>query len=365
MSNGANPTTDGLTPEHAAALTAIAVLAAFADGAKSDSERAAVKDVVEGLATQAGQPSTAAAVRRVLMKQTSVQAEAQKLDTPELRALAWETALAVCEADGATCAAEKGLLDELARALGRDAAQSRREVGELDAITLDAASEPTPALSTAIERVPVAPMVAPGAAAGAALAAAGAGPAAADAAKQEQALARTREADAMILRSAILTAAIELLPQGLASVAIIPLQTKLVHSIAKLNGYPMTAAMIKEFLAVIGVGVAGQVVEDYARKFLGKLAKQFLGGMAGSVAKTAVNWGTGPIMTFATTYAMGQVAQQYYSGGRTLSAVNLKALFATQVERAKTLYAQYEPQIRSTASSTSPTQILSMLRPGA
>jgi uncharacterized protein (DUF697 family) len=209
--------------------------------------------------------------------------------------------------------------------------QSRREVGELDAITLDAASEPGPALSTAIERVPVAPMVAAGAAAGAALAA-GAGPAAADAAKQEQALARTREADAMILRSAILTAAIELLPQGLASVAIIPLQTKLVHSIAKLNGYPMTAAMIKEFLAVIGVGVAGQVVEDYARKFLGKLAKQFLGGMAGSVAKTAVN---------------------------------LKALFATQVERAKTLYAQYEPQIRSTASSTSPTQILSMLRPGA
>ncbi|MCE2968165.1 MAG: YcjF family protein [Phycisphaerales bacterium] len=358
MSNGANATTDGLTPDHAAALTAIAVLAAFADGAKSDSERAAVKDVVEGLATQAGQPSTAAAVRRVLMKQTSVQAEAQKLDTPELRALAWETALAVCEADGATCAAEKGLLDELARALGRDAVQSRREVGELDAITLDAASEPTPALSTAIEREPVAPMVAAGAAAGAALAAA-------DAAKQEQALARTREADAMILRSAILTAAIELLPQGLASVAIIPLQTKLVHSIAKLNGYPMTAAMIKEFLAVIGVGVAGQVVEDYARKFLGKLAKQFLGGMAGSVAKTAVNWGTGPIMTFATTYAMGQVAQQYYSGGRTLSAVNLKALFATQVERAKTLYAQYEPQIRSTASSTSPTQILSMLRPGA
>jgi uncharacterized protein (DUF697 family)/tellurite resistance protein len=365
MSNGVNATTDGLTPDHAAALTAIAVMAAFADGAKSDSERAAVRDVVEGLATQAGQPSTSAAVRRVLMKQTSVQAEVAKLETPELRALAWETALAVCESDGATCPAERVLLDDLAKALGRDSAQAQREVGELDAIALDAGSEPSPALSTAIQRVPVGPMVAAGAA-GAAVAAAGTATLSpADAAAQQQALARTREADAMILRSAILTAAIELLPQGLASVAIIPLQTKLVHSIAKLNGYPMTGAMIKEFLAVIGVGVAGQVVEDYARKFLGKLAKQFLGGMAGSVAKTAVNWGTGPIMTFATTYAMGQVAQQYYSGGRTLSAVNLKALFATQVERAKTLYAQYELQIRSTASSTSPTQILGMLRPGA
>jgi uncharacterized protein (DUF697 family) len=170
--------------------------------------------------------------------------------------------------------------------------------------------------------------------------------------------AKAAEVDKSVLRYAILTAGLDLLPQGLASVAIIPLQTKMVHGIGATYGYPLSASSIKEFIAAIGIGSAGQMVESYARKFLGKLAGKYLG----SAAKTAVNWGTGPVLTFATTYAMGMVAKQYYAGGRTLSAVNLQTLFSKQFEQAKGLYAQYEPQVQAAASKADPRQLLTMLR---
>ena len=58
------------------------------------------------------------------------------------------------------------------------------------------------------------------------------------------------------------------------------------------------------------------------------------------------------------------VSRQYYSGGRSLSALDLKTLFSQQVEQAKGLYQRYEPQIRQTAATTDPRQLLNSLRGG-
>jgi uncharacterized protein (DUF697 family) len=302
------------------------LFAAFADGAKSEAEREHLKDVVAGF----GNPSMSEALRRVVLKETTVEAEVALLDREELRTLAWEAALGVCEADGATSPAERTFLDALAAALKRPISEARRDVSLADALDEGATSAHVP------PPVPVA-----------------AAPAVSVATD-----ARAAQVDASVLRYAILTSAIELLPQGLATLAIIPLQTKMVHGVGSTYGYTLTAASIKEFAATIGIGATGQAIEGYARRILGSLAGSVLGGLG----RTAANWATGPAMTFATTYAIGMVAKQYYAGGRTLGAIDLKTLFSQQVEQAKGLYERYEPQVRQTAANTNPAQLLASLR---
>jgi len=139
------------------------------------------------------------------------------------------------------------------------------------------------------------------------------------------------EVDSSILKYSILNGALELLPQGLATMAIVPLQMKMVYGVGKAYGVSLDRGHIKELIATVGVGMTSQVVEGFARDLLGGLAKKFLGKTAGKMVSTA----TGAAMSFATTYALGQVAKQYYAGGRKLSSVDLRALFSREVERAK------------------------------
>ncbi|MBY0263783.1 MAG: hypothetical protein K2Q20_15670, partial [Phycisphaerales bacterium] len=178
--------------------------------------------------------------------------------------------------------------------------------------------------------------------------------------------ARLAEIDSTIRTHAILCAALELLPQGLASAAIIPIQTKMVYSIGKQHGYDLSAGHIKDFIATIGVGVTSQVVESYARRLVSGMAQSLAGKVLGkSLGKTVGSWtgvGTGAAITFATTYALGQVARQYYAGGRTLSAIDLQSIFRSQVDQAKTVYEQNLPLIQQQAGKLSPGQLLSMMR---
>jgi uncharacterized protein (DUF697 family) len=166
------------------------------------------------------------------------------------------------------------------------------------------------------------------------------------------------EVDSTILKYSILNGALELLPQGLATMAIVPLQMKMVYGVGKAYGISLDKGHIKELIAAVGVGMTSQVVEGFARDLLGGLAKKFLGKTAGKMVGVA----TGAAMSFATTYALGQVAKQYYAGGRKLSSVDLRALFGREVERAKGLYVQHKPQIEQSARTLDPRQILTMVR---
>jgi uncharacterized protein (DUF697 family) len=161
-----------------------------------------------------------------------------------------------------------------------------------------------------------------------------------------------------VLKYAVLNGAIEFLPQDLATVAILPLQTKMVYRIGKRYGYALSAAHVKEFLGVIGLGMSSQIIEGYARKLFGKVAKQALGKTAGKLAQAA----TGPAMTFATTYALGRVAQQYYAGGRTLSAVDLRSLFQRSVSEGQRVYQQHEGTVRQRASGMGVSDVLNLVR---
>lgn len=333
------------------AIGSLCLLAAMADGTMSPGEREHVRAAFEGLGDGAEARALASAYRRVMLAQTTIEQEAARLGSDELRRYAFEMAVAACDADGHHGDAEQRFLDRLRSALRLDPAASAAIVADADALADLDLTDPTPATAAT-----TAVTVAGGTAATAATAAVATatGSAAGTATGRDV----SAEVDASILKYAILNGGLELLPQGLATMAIVPLQIKMVYRVGKAYGVSLDRGHVKEFIATVGVGMTSQVIENFARDLLGGLAKRFLGKSAGRMMKTA----TGAMMSFATTYALGQVAKQYYAGGRKLSSVDLRAIFGREVERAKGLYEQHRPQIEASAKSIDPRQLLTMAR---
>jgi uncharacterized protein (DUF697 family)/tellurite resistance protein len=321
-----------MTPADQSALLTIALLAAFADSAQGDQERAAVRRVADSMG--AGEVNMAALLQDVLLKRASASSAAAALTSPELRQLAFELAVGVCDADGLRNEAETRFLADLGQALGLTQPQIAEPAATADALAtvpLEEIVGKPPAASTPAVPVPAAPTVpAPGAA----------------------------ELDKTILNYSILNGALELLPQSMASMAVIPLQMKLVYRIGKAHGYELDRGHIKDLLATLGVGLTGQYLEDIGRKVMGGLFGKVAGRMAGGLARGA----TGMAFSFATTYAIGQVAKRYYAGGRTMSADVLRDTYAAMLAQAKSLHAQYVPQIEQQARNVDVSKIVQMVR---
>ncbi len=166
------------------------------------------------------------------------------------------------------------------------------------------------------------------------------------------------EINKMILNYSILNGALELLPQNLATLAIIPLQTKMVYRIGKKYGYNLDSGHIKEFIATAGVGLTSQMVEGFARKFIGGFGKKIFGGTGKKVAGTA----TGALFSFASTYGLGKVALTYYSGGRKLSMDAVRAQFDRFKSEGSQIYEKYQGDIQNRASNLSMSEILPMIK---
>ena len=321
------------------ALLTIALLAAFADGSKGEAERAEVRRVAESLGD--AQINMAALYQDVLLKRATVASAAADLSSPELKQLAFELAVGVCEADGLRNEAETRFLAELGQALGLTQPQIAERAATADALATmpleDILGKPAEATPSKV----------------ATAAAASAGPVVASVAARGDA-----ELDKMILNYSILNGALELLPQSMASMAIIPLQMKMVYRIGKEHGYELDRGHIKDLLATMGVGLTGQYLEEIGRKVIGGLLGKVAGRMAGGLARGA----TGVAFSFATTYALGQVARRYYAGGRTMSAQMLKDVYASTLAQAKGLQAQYAPQIEQQARTVDVSKIVQMVR---
>jgi tellurite resistance protein/uncharacterized protein (DUF697 family) len=304
------------------AVASLCLMAALADGGKSEAERERMKRIFESLEG----PDHASVYPRVMLGRATIESEAALLDSAALRTLAYELAVGLCDADGATSPAEREFLARLARALGIDPGEARRTVEEADAVAEAPLDVPLAATTPA--------SVAGGAAPAPILEALV--PVAAATPQPEAHDARERAVDDLILRTAMVCGGLELLPQNLATLGILPMQTKLVHDVGRHYGVRLDRGHIVEFIATIGAGMTSQVLEGYARKFLGKLAKKHLGSLAGTIGRTA----TGAAMSFASTWAIGQVARQYYAGGRTLSAIDLQRIYTEQIARGREVYAR-------------------------
>jgi uncharacterized protein (DUF697 family)/tellurite resistance protein len=305
-------------------ILTICLMAAFTDGAKHDRERDEIKRIAGSLAGEAS-ANIAGLYQDVLMKRVSLPDTAAALTTREARQLAYEMAVCVCDADGAQSDAERAFIGALGSALGL-------ESGAVQAYSAQA------------EAIATAPIASAPAAATAAYASTMSG----------------EEMDKSILNASILNGALELLPESLATMAIIPLQMKLVYRIGKSYGFDLDRGHIKDFLATIGVGLTSQYLEQAGRKLLGGLLGRIGGGLLGGLGKQAVSSG----MSFASTYALGHVAKRYYSGGRTLSKEMLQQAFNSVVGEARGLQTKYLPEIQSKARTIDATQILNMVKSG-
>lgn len=312
-----------LDPQHRAVAT-IALFAALADGRMSDEERRRVEDTLRQLAE--GEPDLASVAADVFLGRTTPERAASAITDPAFKQAAFEAAVCVCDGDGATGPEERRFLEGLHQTLGL-AAASARSVQVADALTaLPVDDERVDLLAGAALSAPPPPPP-PGA-----VAAAPPTPQAA-------------EIDSIIGRYAMVAAALELLPQTLATAGILPLQMRMVYLIGKSYGFSLDRRHIAEFLGVVGVGMASQAVERVARDVVRGLGRRLLGGLLGSAGGVA----TGAAMTYATTWALGQVARSYYASGRRLSAEQLRGAFSSAVEQGKTLYQQQAPQIAAQA----------------
>ena len=307
--------------EESRAVLAISLMAAFADGSKADREREEIKRIAESM--QDRDIDLLSLYQDVLLGRLGLQQAAAALGSEPLRQYAYEMAVCVCDADGSHSMQEKKFLDSLGAALGLDAKRT-------EAFAADAAHLAAMPLAASASLDPVAPATGVDAA----------------------------ELDKMIFNYAILNGALELLPQNLASVAIIPLQMKMVYRIGKVHGFDLDRGHIQDFLATAGVGLTSQYVEQLGRKLLGGLLGQLAGGIGRGIGSAAA----GGAFSFATTYALGQVAKRYYAEGRKLSGESLKQAFGSMLDQGKAMGERYLPQIQQKAATLDLNQVMQAAR---
>lgn len=345
-----------MQPEQTRAVMTLALMAAFADGQKDDRERDHIRDMAQSLGSSAGGADLMKTYQDVLLGRARLEDAAAALDTPGLRQLAFEMAVGVCDADGVCNEREKAFLEQLRTALDIAPSEASAITEQADAL----ANAPVRAVPVEGEDVPPAALAVAAAplAAGAAAAASASASAQGAAPGMRAASVSDAEIDSMVLNAAILNGALELLPQSLASMAIIPLQTRLVYRIGKVYGYELDKGHIADFLATVGVGLTSQYVEQFGRKLVGGLLGKVMGGLGRAVGSAA----TGSAFSFATTYALGKVAQRYYAGGRTLGTDALKSAFTRTAEEAKGLQQRYAPQIQERARGLDVGKLLKELR---
>ena len=338
-----------MTAEEIRATLTLCLMASYADGEKHDREREQIREVAQGLAGDA-QVNLPGLYQDVLLRRVELPEVLGRLASPESRQLAYEMAVCVCEADGHTSAKEDAFLAQVRQAWGLGGAHT---TGGFDAEAQAVADAPLQApLQTPLDASTAPATPAPH-------------PAAADALPTTAAQRRPgslppAEMDRKILQASIMNGAIELLPENLSTLAIIPLQMRLVYQIGQSYGYELDRGHIKDFLATLGVGLTSQYLEQAGRKLLSGLLGKAGKGLLGGLGRQAVSSG----MSFAATYALGHVANQYYAGGRTLSTDMLKDAYQHVMQDGQQLQARYLPQMQATARQLDTAKILSMVRGG-
>ena len=314
------PMEHSLSEAEQRSVLALAFMAAVADGNHDPTERAELERVAASLA--GGSLNAGVIHQEVLAGKITLADRAAALTTPEVKQLAYQLCVGVCNADGAQSAAERAFLSELrqALALSSEAAAS--------AIAISAQSE-------ALAVAPVSTTI--------------------DAAPSPHSNMTPEELDTLILHYAILNGALELLPDSMATMAIVPLQLKMVYGIGKSYGVELDRSHIKEFVGAAGIGMASQFVEQIGVRLVGAVfGRGLLGSLLGGLAGQSVSSG----LSFATTYALGRLAVRYYSGGRTLSAQMLKDTYQGLLREAQGLQGHYVSAIQEKARTVNVSELL-------
>ncbi len=299
------------------AVVTLCILAAFADGAQSETERTQIQKILEGFSNDT--LDLTAAYQEALVGKVTLTEVADRLQSPASKMLAYEMAVCVCHADGALTEPERQFLVQLRDALHLDAQSTAGIHQDAGAIAVEPLGET---------------------------------------AGRADATVREAELDKMILNYAILNGALEIMPHSLATMAIVPLQMRMVYRIGKSYGYELGRGHIKDFLATVGIGLTSQVFEGLTSRLFGglvrPLAGRFLGGLMGQAAGSAFG--------FATTYALGKVARKYYAGGRTLTTGELKEVFASMLDEARGVQGRYTGEMAQKSRQVRVTDLVPLMK---
>ena len=330
-----------MTPQDQKSILTIALYAAFADGNKHDREREEIRRIADTLAAQADAPELGGLYQDVLLQRVKLDTAAKALSSTGMRQLAYEMAVCVCDADGRQSEPERRFLQDLKGLLNLESASTEAFEREADTMLslsdtpLSSVATNAPGSSPPVAITPAAPLNTP-----------------------LQASVSEAELDKSILNYALLNGALELLPQSWASMAIIPLQIKMVYGLGKAHGVALDQGHIKEFIAAAGVGLTSQYLEQFGRKLLGGLLGRLAGRTVGKVGGAA----TGMAMSFATTYALGQLAKGYYRGGRVMNTDLLRQTYQNLLGPAQQMQTRYLPQIQQKAATLDMGQVMAMAR---
>ncbi len=298
-------------------IATIALLAALADGTQTKEESTQLAEVF----TRLGMSQLDAEARQAAAGQLDLKQLAERLSGDDARRMAYDTALAVIHSDGAANPQEMEFINRLRGVLGLSLSAVRES--DLQASALSGAGTNLPEVQVNTGKPPSDAVL-----------------------------------DDLILKQAMLTGALEILPDRLANVAILPLQLRLVYQIGQHFGQKLDANQVKDLAGTLGLGAAAQVMESVVRKVLGGIAGGILGGMVGGVTGLAA----GAAVSFSSTYALGHVAKQYYAQGRRLSGEDLRRLFARFQDEAKALFPKVRDQVQSQARSLNLQQVLASLQ---
>src|SRR5215510_8677885 len=118
------------------AFLTVALMAALADGANDDRERAALKALAGRLGE--GRIDLSDVYDDVLVRKISIADAVRPLTTPEARRQAYETAVVVAAADGVHSPAEDAFLRDLATTLGLPAQDAKGYVAQADSVAASA-----------------------------------------------------------------------------------------------------------------------------------------------------------------------------------------------------------------------------------
>jgi uncharacterized protein (DUF697 family)/uncharacterized tellurite resistance protein B-like protein len=328
-----NARESGMLEQDREPVAAICLLAALADGERTAEEQAQLARIAARLSGgEAG-----ALPERVERGEISAAEAARRLSSAEARRLAYEMAVSVVYADGDANAREQEFLSGL-----------RREMNLPDD-GLAAVHQDARALATAPIAGPIPAVGDPPS-----------GPRPSQAGIP--AMSHDAALDLMIRQQALLAGALELLPQGLASMAIIPVQLRLVYRIGADYGHKPDADQIKDLLGVMGVGAAAQVLDGVARRILSGLGHGMFGRVLGGLVGGAAGVAAGAGLAFVTTYALGHAAEQYYAQGRRLSREDLRALFERFKAQAEATLPEVQEELHAQAQHLDLGRLLKSLR---
>ena len=324
--------TPDLTEQEQKAIPSLCILAAMADGAQSELERTEIKRLASRFSDD--DIDLNAAYQEAFTGQVSMPKLAGRIQSAEGKQLAYEMAVCICNVDNALTESEKQFLSGLHRALDLDVVSTRN-------FQENAATLGTSALgATSLAQPPFLSS------------------SAATATNRSPQSADSIEVDQIIMNRAILAGALELMPQSLATMAIIPVQMQLVYQIGKRHGFDLDLSHAKEFLATVGVGMTSQVVESYLSRLVRGATKRFAGKIVASLVTQAAE----SAIAFATTYAIGQTASKYYGSGRTLSMEQLREVFSQMLNQGRSIKSQYAGQIAQRSSQISAADLLSFAK---